>query len=43
LVVDDGGGGFSICEAVGARDWRIEYVRCILKVDRKSLLKRGVA
>lgn len=24
LVVDIGGGGFSICAAVGARDWRIE-------------------
>ena len=24
------GGGVSSCEAVGARDWRIEYVRCIL-------------
>jgi hypothetical protein len=24
LVVDGGGGGLSICEAVGARDWRIE-------------------
>lgn len=30
LVDEDGGGGFSICEAVGARDWRMEYVRCIL-------------
>ena len=30
LVEEDGGGGFWICEAVGARDWRIEYVRCIL-------------
>ena len=30
LVEDDCGGGFSICDAVGARDWRIEYVRCIL-------------
>lgn len=30
LVEDEGGGGFSIWEAVGARDWRIEYVRCIL-------------
>lgn len=29
LVEDEGGGGFWICEAVGARDWRIEYVRCI--------------
>jgi hypothetical protein len=24
LVVDSGGGGLSTCEAVGARDWRIE-------------------
>lgn len=24
FVVDNGGGGFSTCEAVGARDWRIE-------------------
>lgn len=24
FVLDGGGGGFSICEAVGARDWRIE-------------------
>ena len=32
LVDEDGGGGFSICEAVGARAWRIEYVRCILAV-----------
>ena len=24
LVEDEGGGGFCICEAVGARDWRIE-------------------
>jgi hypothetical protein len=30
LVEEAGGGGFSICDAVGARDWRIEYVRCIL-------------
>jgi hypothetical protein len=34
FVEDDGGGGFSIWEAVGARDWRIEYVRCILKSGR---------
>lgn len=28
-----GGGGRSICDCVGARDWRMEYVRCIfLKV-----------
>lgn len=32
LVEDDGGGGFWICDAVGARDWRMEYVRCILKI-----------
>ena len=32
LVEEDGGGGFCICDAVGARDWRIEYVRCILAV-----------
>lgn len=30
FVEEDCGGGFSICDAVGARDWRIEYVRCIL-------------
>lgn len=24
FVVEGGGGGFSSCEAVGARDWRIE-------------------
>lgn len=33
FVEDDGGGGFWICDAVGARDWRIEYVRCILSVN----------
>ena len=32
FVVDDGGGGFWICDAVGARDWRIEYVRCMIAV-----------
>ena len=32
LVDEDGGGGFWICEAVGARDWRMEYVRCMLAV-----------
>lgn len=31
LVDELGGGGFSSCEAVGARDWRIEYVRCMLE------------
>lgn len=30
LVEDEGGGGFWICEAVGARDWRMEYVRCMM-------------
>ena len=30
LVDEEGGGGFWICDAVGARDWRIEYVRCIV-------------
>ena len=30
LVEDAGGGGFWICEAVGARDWRMEYVRCMV-------------
>ena len=29
FVDDVGGGGFWIWEAVGARDWRMEYVRCI--------------
>lgn len=24
LVEEDGGGGFWICDAVGARDWRME-------------------
>lgn len=30
FVDEDGGGGFWICEAVGARDWRMEYVRCMI-------------
>ena len=25
LVEEEGGGGFWICDAVGARDWRMEY------------------
>lgn len=29
LVDEAGGGGFCSCDAVGARDWRIEYVRCM--------------
>ena len=32
LVEEVGGGGFWICEAVGARDWRMEYVRCMMSV-----------
>jgi hypothetical protein len=32
FVDDDGGGGFWICDAVGARDERMLYVRCILLV-----------
>ncbi len=32
LVDEEGGGGFWICEAVGARDWRMEYVRCMMDV-----------
>lgn len=32
FVDEDGGGGFWICDAVGARDWRIEYVRCMFAV-----------
>lgn len=30
LVEEDGGGGFWICEAVGARDCLIEYVLCMM-------------
>jgi hypothetical protein len=36
FVDDDGGGGFWICDAVGARDWRMLYVRCILAVYELS-------
>ena len=32
FVDDVGGGGFWICDAVGARDWRMEYVRCMVAV-----------
>jgi hypothetical protein len=32
FVDEGGGGGFWRSEAVGARDWRMEYVRCILGV-----------
>jgi len=38
LVEDDGGGGVWICDAVGARDWRMEYVRCIVAVERVVLV-----
>ena len=31
FVDEGGGGGFCICDAVGARDWRMEYVRCMMK------------
>lgn len=37
LVEDDGGGGFWICDAVGARDERMLYVRCILAVFVSSI------
>lgn len=37
LVEETCGGGFSICDAVGARDWRIEYVRCMFEGCRGSL------
>lgn len=30
FVEEDGGGGFWICEAVGARLCRMEYVRCMM-------------
>jgi hypothetical protein len=32
LVEEGGGGGLCNCDAVGARDWRMEYVLCIFKV-----------
>jgi hypothetical protein len=32
LVDEGGGGGFCSSEAVGARDERIEYVRCMMLV-----------
>jgi hypothetical protein len=32
LVEDDGGGGFWIWDAVGALDWRMLYVRCMMTV-----------
>lgn len=37
LVDDEGGGGFWICDAVGARDWRMEYV---LQGDRSQRKRR---
>lgn len=30
FVLDEGGGGFWICDAVGAREERIEYVLCMI-------------
>lgn len=43
LVEEAAGGGFWICDAVGARDWRIEYVRCMLgetvRVARRGRLR----
>ena len=30
FVDEAGGGGFWIWDAVGARDWRMEYVRCMV-------------
>lgn len=33
FVEEDGGGGFWICEAVGARLCRIEYVRCMMMMS----------
>jgi hypothetical protein len=30
LVEDGGGGGLCSCDAVGARDWRMEYVLCMV-------------
>lgn len=38
FVDDGGGGGFWICAAVGARDWRMEYVRCMIADVCKSSL-----
>jgi hypothetical protein len=32
FVDDEGGGGLWICDAVGARDWRMLYVRCMMAV-----------
>jgi len=37
-VEEGGGGGFWICEAVGARDERIEYVRCMVLSEEFDLL-----
>ena len=42
LVEEDGGGGFWICEAVGARLCRIEYVRCMMgKCCRDKFMSDG--
>lgn len=42
LVEELGGGGFSSCDAVGARDWRIEYVRCMMKAWSQQEAGRAV-
>ena len=40
LLVDDwGGGGVWICAAVGARDWRREYERCILQRGHQNSIR----
>lgn len=42
LVDEEGGGGFWIWEAVGARDWRMEYVRCMVGEVRLAFGRFGV-
>ena len=39
FVEEEGGGGFWIWEAVGARDWRMEYVLCILELRWSNALE----
>lgn len=41
FVEEDGGGGFWICEAVGARLCRIEYVRCMMMMMSCVTDQRG--
>lgn len=43
LVEEAAGGGFWICDAVGARDWRIEYVRCMLGETVRVARRREAA